>query len=93
MITHVLAIAITIVGLLAFLSGYFYGKSDASKKLMQLYSNRTKEMIEAKQESYMLGRIHVAEEFKTFTNELEKNILLLSLNFLKTEKNEISRHL
>jgi len=68
----ILAIAIPVIGFLAFLSGYFYGKADASKKLMQLYSNRTKEMIEAKQESYMLGRIHVAEEFKTFTNELEK---------------------
>lgn len=68
----ILAIAIPIVGFLSFLSGYFYGKSNAAKKLMHLYSNRTKEMIEAKQDSYMLGRIHVAEEFKTFTNELEK---------------------
>lgn len=72
MITHILAIAIPIVGLLAFLSGYFYVKSDAAKKLIRIYSNMTKEMTEAKQESYMLGRISVAEEFKTFTNELKE---------------------
>lgn len=72
MITHILAISIPVIGILAFLSGYFYGKADAGKHLGKLYSNRTKDMIEAKQEAYLLGRIHVAEEFKTFTNELQK---------------------
>lgn len=68
----ILAIAIPIVGLLAFLSGYFYGKADAAKKLVRIYSNRTKEMMEAHDKAYLLGRISVAEEFKSFTNELEK---------------------
>jgi len=57
----ILAIAIPVVGSMAFFSGYYFGKVDTEKQLENLYYNRTKELIEEHNNAYSLGRISVAE--------------------------------
>jgi len=72
MITHILAIAIPIVGLLAFLSGYFYGKSDAIKKCR---NDKYASNNEIYQIGFHEGRIATANYFKVWAENYLKELI------------------
>ena len=70
MLLHVLSIAIPIVAAMAFASGYYFGRSAAAKDFIRLYPNRVKELLEAHDIAFALGRMSAAEEFENLTQQL-----------------------
>jgi len=76
MITHVLAIAIPIVGFFAFLSGFYFGKSAGINKIEKENSSLWNELKESINNSYSLGynngKMNAVKEIIEFTENLKK---------------------